>query len=188
MYVEKVFKELYKDIEVIKIEIEEYFKTKLKEDIKLNYKVIQVYEGPFFGCVDDDNNIKFNLKFISEGYGYLFNRILEINPDNPNILECVIKILLICILVHESHHFYYKKYKNLEYIVIKEEDDKKTHRKDKKLEVLADDFMINFMGEKGKLHYMIAGLSEKFNQMKNDGYTKDDRIEDIVKEVRNIYT
>lgn len=55
------------------------------------------------------------------------------------------------------------------------------------LEVLADNFMVNFMEGKGDLHFMIAGLLEKFNQQKNDCYTKDDRIDDIVEQVRKLY-
>lgn len=55
------------------------------------------------------------------------------------------------------------------------------------LEVLADNFMLNFMANKGDLHFRIAGLAEKFNQMKKDGYTINDRIDDIVEEVKRIY-
>lgn len=187
-YIQDTFKELNNDIEDIKKEIEEYFNRISGENINLNYDIIEDCEGEFFACVDNDNKIRFNLKFINDGYMCLFNKISEINPNDSRILKEVIKILLISLLVHESHHFYYKIYRYEDYIEIKNKDNEKNYRKDKKLEVLADNFMVDFMKGKDDLHHMIAKLLEKVNQMKYDGYTKDDRIEDIIKEVMNIYT
>lgn len=187
MYIERAFKELNDDIEVIKKEIEVYFNMNYGEEVKLDYNIIKDCDYECCAYVDNDNTVAFNLEFIKKGYNYLFNRVFDINPNDDKVLKNVIRILLNCILVHESHHFYYKKYRYEEYIKMKEKDDKQTLRKYKKLEVLADDFMLDFMGEKGSLHFMIARLSEKFNQGKNDGYTKDDRINDIVEEVRKIY-
>lgn len=186
--IQNAFKEFNNDIEDIKKEIEEYFKINYEGNINLNYDVIEVCEGKFFACVDDNNTVKFNLKFINEGYTCLFNKISTINPENPMILEYVIKILLNCLLVHESYHFYYKVYRYEEYIELKNKDDGKIFRKDKELEVLADNFMVDFMNDKGSLYHMIAKLSEKFNQMNYDDYTIDDRIYDIFSEVNNLYT
>lgn len=186
-YIESVYKELKEEIEVIKKEIEEYFNRNYGEEIKLDYNIIEVYEGKFCACVDKNNDVRFNLKFINEVYICLFNRIFNINPNDDKILKDVMRILLNCILVHESHHFYYKKYRTEAYSKLKEKDDKQNFRKYMDLEVLADNFMVNFMGGKSDLHFMIAGLSEKFNQQKNDRYTKDDRIDYIVEEVKNIY-
>ena len=187
-YIRNTFEELNNEIEYIKKEIEEYFNKIYGENINLNYDIIEVFDNKFFACVDNDNKVKFDLEFVNKGYVYLFNIISSINPENSMILKDIIKILLNCLLVHESHHFYYKIYRSEEYIKIKNKDAEKTHRKDKELEVLADNFMVDFMKEKGDLHYMIAKLLEKVNQMKNDDYTRDDRIDDIFNKVKNIYT
>ena len=96
--IQNAFKEFNNDIEDIKKEIEEYFKINYEGNINLNYDVIEVCEGKFFACVDDNNTVKFNLKFINEGYTCLFNKISTINPENPMILEYVIKILLYLII------------------------------------------------------------------------------------------
>lgn len=184
IYIAEVFKELNNEIEVIKKEIEVYFNMNYGEEVKLDYNIIEDRNHEGFAYVDKDNTVVFNFGFINDGYRNLFNRVLDINPNDDKVLKNVIRILLNCILVHESHHFYYKKYRHEEYIRMKEKDNKKTLIKYKELEVLADNFMVNFMGEKGDLHFMIAGLSEKFNQGKNDRYTKDERINDIVEEVK----
>lgn len=187
IYLKKVFKEMNDEIESIKREIEEYFNRNYGEEIRLDYNIIEDYEGKFCACVDNNNDVRFNLEFINDVYRCLFNRISNINPNDDKILKDVMRTLLNCILVHESHHFYYKKYRTEEYSKLKDKDVKQNFRKDMALEVLADKFMVNFMADKGDLHFMIAGLVEKFNQMKPDGYTKDDRINDIVEQVRKIY-
>lgn len=183
IYIEGVFKELNNEIEVIKKEIEVYFNMNYGEEVKLDYNIIEDRNHECCAYVDN-NTVAFNLEFIKKGYIYLFNRVFDINPNDDKVLKNIIRILLNCILVHESHHFYYKKYRHEEYIRMKEKDNKQTLIKYKDLEVLADNFMVNFMGEKDDLHFMIAGLSEKFNQGKNDRYTKEDRINDIVEEVK----
>ena len=187
MYIENVYKELKEEIEIIKKEIEQYFNRNYGEEIKLDYNIIEYCEDKFFACVDNNNDVRFNLEFINDVYRCLFNRIFNINPSYDKILKDVMRILLNCILVHESHHFYYKKYRTEAYNKLKEKDDKQNFRKYMDLEVLADNFMLNFMANKGDLHFRIAGLAEKFNQMKKDGYTINDRIDDIVEEVKRIY-
>ena len=107
--------------------------------------------------------------------------------DAYKILEDIIEILIISIFVHENHHFYYKKYKFQEYADLKNKDMKKQFRKDKQLEILADNFMLEFMQTRGTLDYEIARLVEKLSQKKNDGYTADNIMNNIVEEVKKLY-
>lgn len=184
IYIESMYKELKEEIEGIKKEIEAYLNINYGEEVKLDYNIIEDCSDEFCACVDENNDVRFDLKYISNGYRCLFDRVFNINPNNDIILKDVMRILLNCILVHESHHFYYKKYRTEVYSNLKEKDNNQTFRKYKDLEVLADNFMVNFMGRKGDLYFMIAGLAEKCNQEKNDRYTKCERINDIVAEVK----